>query len=101
MSTKQAFPNQHVPLHFFYGHDDCCLCRSEERNRELQESIFKLHEQMDATELNYVRTINHLDAIAKKLNIEWIDGDFPIDEVLENLGKRYAKTNSSSSSAKN
>lgn len=26
MSAKQLLPDQHVPLHYFYGRDDCCLC---------------------------------------------------------------------------
>ena len=30
MSTKSSMPNQHIPLHYFYGHDDCCLCKAEQ-----------------------------------------------------------------------
>ena len=29
MSTKTLLPNQHVPLHFLYGRDDCCLCNAQ------------------------------------------------------------------------
>jgi hypothetical protein len=47
--TKQLLPNQHPPLHFLYGHDDCCLCRTEERIHELEIENRQLKEEKQST----------------------------------------------------
>ena len=39
MATKTLLPNQHVPLHFVYGHDNCCLCNTEKRIQELEQKV--------------------------------------------------------------
>lgn len=31
--------NQHIPLHDIYGGNDCCLCRAEEKIKELEKKI--------------------------------------------------------------
>ena len=53
MATKTLLPNQHVPLHWLYGHNDCCLCRVEiERdtsyraNLDLEVENVKLQEKI-------------------------------------------------------
>lgn len=45
MSTKQLLPNQHQPLHYIYGQNDCCLCRAEQRIKELEAALQKEIEQ--------------------------------------------------------
>ena len=37
MATKTLLPNQHVPLHWLYGHNDCCLCRVEAEQDKLRQ----------------------------------------------------------------
>ena len=37
MSTKTLLPNQHTPLHWLYGHDNCCLCRIETEQDKLRQ----------------------------------------------------------------
>jgi hypothetical protein len=29
MAAKTFMPNQHTPLHFIYGIDNCCLCNAQ------------------------------------------------------------------------
>jgi hypothetical protein len=29
MAAKALMPNQHTPLHFIYGIDNCCLCNAQ------------------------------------------------------------------------
>ncbi|KKL13009.1 hypothetical protein LCGC14_2530070 [marine sediment metagenome] len=48
MSAKQLMPNQHVPLHFLYGRNDCCLCNHQiqlkierQKNKQLQKALKK------------------------------------------------------------
>ena len=45
MSNKQLLPNQHTPLHFIYGKDDCCLCRAQSRIAELEREVQLLKEK--------------------------------------------------------
>ena len=47
MATKTLLPNQHVPLHFVYGHDNCCLCNAENRIKELEQENLELKIQIE------------------------------------------------------
>jgi len=47
MSTKIPLPNQHDLLHPFYGANDCCLCKAEERIKELERKVMELESQLD------------------------------------------------------
>ena len=51
----------------------------------LYKENMELAKQVSAANQNINRFIKALDKIAKELNIEWHDGDFPIDEAMEKL----------------
>lgn len=87
MAAKTLLPNQHTPLHFIYGHSDCCLCVAESKIQELQTRLSNAKLQLRFAMENRNRFQNHLDTIVSALGIPWWDGDFPIDEVLEKIGK--------------
>jgi len=47
MSAKQPLPNQHDLLHPFYGTNNCCLCKAEQRIEQLEEEVEKLKRTID------------------------------------------------------
>ena len=44
MSAKQLMPNQHVPLHFLYSRDDCCLCSHQVTVGNLERQLETIRE---------------------------------------------------------
>jgi hypothetical protein len=44
---KALSANQHRPLHLLYGPYDCCLCRREERIRELEAEVKSLKAEVE------------------------------------------------------
>ena len=53
MTAKMLLPNQHDYLHPFYGADNCCLCKAEQRIKELENRIAELENQREEhTELS-------------------------------------------------
>jgi len=50
-----------------------------------------IYEVLKNAEDNRDRFQEHLDKIAYTLDIDWWDGDFPIDEVLEKIKKENSK----------
>ena len=50
MSAKTLLPNQCIPLHIIYGHDDCCLCKANGQIEELKSEIVKLKEKIKELE---------------------------------------------------
>ena len=46
MSAKQLLPDQCVPLHYFYGPSDCCLCHSNAETILLKHQIEELERQL-------------------------------------------------------
>ena len=47
MTAKMLLPNQCTPLHFLYGHDNCCLCKANQRIREFEEKVRELESQIN------------------------------------------------------
>jgi hypothetical protein len=72
--TKQILPNQHVPLHFLYGHDDCCLCHAQE---EL-EKVTGQYNQLVSRLCNLTRLIMK----AYPINLTYVDETQALTEVL-------------------
>ena len=58
MSTKQLLPNQHDPLHFIYGHNNCCLCNVESKIAALEAQVVELRIKIaeDETDFRCLRT---------------------------------------------
>ena len=53
MSAKMLLPNQHIPLHFFYGQNDCCLCREQSLVSDLRNKVASLESRLaEALERN-------------------------------------------------
>ena len=46
MSAKALMPNQCVPLHFLYGAQDCCLCRSHGEEAALRLRVGELEKEL-------------------------------------------------------
>ena len=51
MSAKMLLPNQCSLLHFFYGHDDCCLCKANQRIAELEQQLAVARLEKEIAEL--------------------------------------------------
>lgn len=47
MSTKIGPINQHQYLHPQYGKDDCCLCKSEERIKQLEQELSEAKKEIE------------------------------------------------------
>ena len=47
MSYKALNINQHDPLHELYTSYDCCLCKAEQKIKELEEKIISLREELN------------------------------------------------------
>ena len=47
MSAKQMLPDQCVPLHWFYGGHNCCLCKSSAEGILLRQRIEELERERD------------------------------------------------------
>ena len=60
MTAKTLLPNQHDYLHPFYGADNCCLCKAEQRIIELEQKIIEMekHQELGCGEYERVDAIN-------------------------------------------
>ena len=74
MARKNLLPNQHRPLHFLYGDDDCCLCRLEAANKELQSRIDELERErapQGVTVLTIPALFGRIETGALQINSDW------------------------------
>jgi len=50
MSAKTLLPNQCDLLHSFYGPDDCCLCKANQRIVELELRLEELRQELEESQ---------------------------------------------------
>jgi hypothetical protein len=57
--------------------------KAKEQYKQMKESAQKTLTDLKNAEMNFDRLLKHLEKIAEHLDIEYMDGDFPINEVLQ------------------
>jgi hypothetical protein len=68
------------------GHWLCMFCNAILGNEHAKDCLaITAKKELADLRLNKERFFQHLDKIAYALNIDWWDGDFPIDEVFEKI----------------
>jgi hypothetical protein len=76
MSTKVLFRDQHKPLHFLYGHNDCCLCNAENKIKNLEDRNNNLRMVLK----NVLFQLNNKEM--KEYILDYIEKTLKLDESL-------------------
>ena len=87
MTTKILLPNQCILLHSFYGVEDCCLCKANQRIAE-SELLIQQARQEVATEVDDFLQM-HLYARPDRVNTtmgfnDWMD----LKKLLSKWGQK-------------
>ena len=88
MATKALNINQHIPLHNLYP-DNCCLCKAEEKIKELECVLSAWYTIFGTTQLTHAEdrlnsAEKELNKLKKDLETNYISREFHTQHLKEN-----------------